>query len=363
MRRHPQPANGVRLKGLSQAGRWPSGNPRFYLRLPGQKAVPMPDKPKTSPEFLAAYLQHTGQKVLAPAKPATGTINAAVTLFLASASYQNMAASTRAYMRRNLEAIRATWGTARAADLQSKHIRADLAKLSPNPANMRLRAWKALCKWAFNEAALMDSDPAAPVVRRVTPESDGHQTWTRADVSKFRARWPHDTVQRLAFEVIHRTGASIVDAVQIGPGMVRAGWLHYRRQKSGSDAVCPMTAETAPKWFEHDDHLDRCIAAQPRHMTYMVTAAGAPRSHKAASQWFAAACRAAKLDGLTAHGIRKHRASVFLENGASEEQRMAILGHETASETRRYSKAADLKKTVWGTAISNSQDQTSNFAS
>lgn len=341
------------MKGLSQSGRWPSGNPRFYLRLAGKKAIAMPDRPKDHPEFLAAYTAQTGARTIPPQKPMMGTVAAMITCFMASAAYQNLEASTRAYQRRNLEAIRKTWGTAKAIDLEAKHVRADLAKLTPHPANMRLRAWKAMCKWAFNEGGLIDSDPAAPVSRRVTPDSDGHKAWTREDVAKFREHWPHDTAQRLAFELIHRTGASMVDACRIGPGMIRDGWLTYTRKKSGSHAVCPMTAD-APTWFEHDDELETCVAAQPRHMTYLVTAHGRPRSEKSASQWFSAACRAAGLMDITAHGLRKHRAAVFQENGATADQRMAILGHETASEARRYSKSADLRKTVSGTQFSNS---------
>jgi integrase len=231
-----------------------------------------------------------------------------------------------------------------------------LSKLSPNPANLRLRAWKAMCKWAFQEAALLDKDPAASVRKRVVPKSDGFTAWTREDVAAFRAYWPHDTEERMAFEVIHRTAAAVVDACKIGPGMVRDGWLFYERQKSGSPAVCPMTAETSPPWFEHDEHLAMCLAAHPRHLVYVMTKLGKARSHKSVSQWFAAACRQAGIEGKSAHGLRTHRAAVFQENGASAEQRMAILGHETASEAKDYAASASLARTVWGTPISNLPD-------
>lgn len=316
----------------------------------------MPDAPKDSRAFLAAYLAATDHKPQIDRKPRRGTVGALVTGYRASAAYHNLADSTRDYMRRNLDAIRATWGEAVAADLESRHIRADLAKLSPNPANMRLRAWKAMCKWAFQEAALIETDPAAPIRKRVTPKSDGFTAWTREDVETFRAYWPHDTEQRMAFEVIHRTAAAVVDACRVGPAMVRDGWLHYVRKKSGSPAVCPMTAETSPAWFEHDDHLTACLAAQPRHLIYIMTQAGKPRSHKSVSQWFAGACRAAGINGKSAHGLRKYRAAVFKENGASAEQRMAILGHETESEAKDYAASASLVRTVWGTPNSNSPD-------
>lgn len=346
----------MRLKGLSQSGRWPSGNPRYYLRRAGEKAIPMPDAPKGSKAFLAAYTAATGDLPKGPERPAAGTVGALLTGYKASAAYQNLAASTRAYIGRNLDDIRRTWGRAPAADLQTRHILGDLARFQPHPANNRLRAWKAACKWAFQEGALIDHDPAAPIRKRAVPKSDGFTPWDADDVGKFRAHWPHDTPQRLAFELIHRTGAAVVDACAMSPGMIRDGWLIHTRRKSGSRAVCPMTAETSPAWFGHDDNLAECLAAQPRHMSYIVTTSGASRSEKATSQWFAAACRAAGVKGKTAHGLRKYRAAMFQERGASADQRMAILGHETESEARRYSGSADLRRTVSGTQTSNSHD-------
>jgi site-specific recombinase XerD len=350
------------LKGLSQSGVWPSGNPRFYLRKSGQKAIAMPDLPKSDPRFLAAWLAATGPQAPTDRKPLTGTIGALCVAYMASAAYQNLAHGTRGYMRLHIEAIRKTWGTAQASTLEAKHIRADLAKMQPHPANTRLKAWKAMCKWAFNEAALLDANPAAAVAKRVTPRSDGFTPWDRADVAAFRAYWPHHTQQRMAFEVMHRTGAAIGDACEIGPAMVRDGWLHYRRGKTESPAVCPMTAEVSPSWFEHDDNLALCVAAQPRHAIWIVTQRGASKSHQSASQWFARACRAAGLaKGKTAHGIRKHRAQVFMENGATDDQRMAILGHETKAEARRYSAGASLVKTVSGTWDFQLPPPASNF--
>ncbi|WP_157771601.1 hypothetical protein [Thioclava nitratireducens] len=50
----------------------------------------------------------------------------------------------------------------------------------------------------------------------------------------------------------------------------------------------------------------------------------------------------------SAHGLRKLRAAIFRENGATKDQRMAILGHETAAEAEHYDKSADLKRVVKG---------------
>ena len=355
---------GVRLKHLSQSGRFPSGNPRFYFRPKGLRGVALPDLPPHAPGWLAAYnaalAAHDGSQPSPTVRHASGTIGAALRAHLASDHFLGLASSTRATRRRAIEDIERRYGPGRLGDLQTKHIRQDLARLQAHPANNRLKVWRGVCRGCV-DAGLIDLDPARDVRKRGTPESDGYIAWTRDDVAKFRAHWPHRNAQRLAFELMHRTCSSIGDACALGPGMVKEGWLTYERRKSGSTATCPIAAD-APAWFEADDHLTRCLALAPRHMTYIVTAKGAPLSHKSAAQWFSRACTAAGLPALSAHGIRKHRASVFKENGATAEQRMAVLGHETESEATHYSKSADLKKTIMGTEVPTDPDQSSKSA-
>lgn len=360
MRRHLR--HGIRMKHLNPNGHFPSGNVRYYFRPKGQKGTALPDLPKEDPEFLARYAEllaaHEGTKPHPAVRHRTGTIGAGVRAYLASDVYLALAPSTRAVWRRGLEDIESRYGTARFEDLQTKHIRKDLSAFDPHPANNRRKIWRSFCRWA-EDAGFITEDPARAVRPRATPQTDGFTAWDRDDVAAFRARWPHDTPQRLAFELMHRTCAAIGDACRLGPGMVKDGWLTYRRQKSKSEATCPFTV-SGPDWYEADDHLQRCLDAHPRHMTYLVTAHGAPRSPKAAAQWFSRACTAAGLDDTkTAHGIRKHRAAVFKENGASDDQRMAILGHETAAEAARYSKSADLQKIITRTESSHSRNQSS----
>ncbi len=354
----------VRLKGLSQSGQWPSGNPRYYLRRAGAKAVSMPDLPKSHPDFLAAYIAAMNGE--APANPAhrtakTGTISAGILAYRKGDHYLTRAASTRSVWLRMLEDIDGRYGAARLADLAPRHIRQDLARLAPIPANNRLKVWRALGRW-WVSAGLLEVNPTAGVESRDTPKSDGHAPWTRDDAQKYRGHWKIGTMQRLAMELMLHTGAGITDACRIGPGHVdRDGWLRYKRAKTGTLAICPFAAPatlSSPSWFEVSPHLADCIAASPRHMTFLSTAHGAARSPKAAQQWFSGAAKAAGLvPGKTAHGLRKLRSVMMTEAGASPEQRMAILGHETSEQTREYSKTADAKKIISGTDISNFSEQ------
>lgn len=79
----------------------------------------------------------------------------------------------------------------------------------------------------------------------------------------------------------------------------------------------------------------------------------ASRSPKAAAQWFSAAASKAGIEGKTAHGLRKYLSVYMAERGATQEQRMAILGHETSAQTRHYSKSADAMKIISGTDFAN----------
>lgn len=61
--------------------------------------------------------------------------------------------------------------------------------------------------------------------------------------------------------------------------------------------------------------------------------------------------------GKAAHGVRTLLAVMTAERGATPEQRMAILGHDTSRKTQHYSKAADAKRIISGTDFSNFSEQ------
>ncbi len=342
----------MRLKHLNRSGTRPSGNPRYYYRPKGRKGVRLPDLPTDHPAFLAAYAEAAG--LTEPPRPErpSGSLGAGIRAFRASDKYLSRAASTRARWCRMLDDIDTRYGHAVFANLRPKHIQADLAERGPHPANNRLKVWRALCKWA-SEAGLIADDPAASVRRRETPASLGHTQWTREDVATFRTHWPIENAERLAFELMYWTGARISDAVRLSEGMIGAdGWLEYTQQKTGGTVAVPIFAET-PTFAESPAHLHAALTARPeRHLTFMVTAHGKPRSVKAASQWFSAAAKRAGLsEDRTAHGLRKLRAATMAENGATQHQIAAWTGHESLSEVAHYTRKADRRKIISGTKV------------
>lgn len=345
----------MKLKYTKKAGHWPSGNPRLYLRKSG-KLTALPDLEPDSAPFLAAYAAALGATP-APAQEVTGTIAAAVRAFLASDRYLGRSKATRALWRRAMDDIRARYGTAKLADLQARHIRLDIARMTPNPATTRLKAWRAACQW-WAYVGLMDTDPSDAIKRPKAAATDGHTPWTRADVEAFRAYWPIAAPERLAFELAYWTGARVSDLCALSEAKIDAqGWITFTQQKTGFEVAIPLYAPV-DAWAEPDSHLANAMQARPRNMMLIVTAYGKARTVSGCSQWFAAAARKAGVMGKGMHGLRKLRCIIMAENGATTHQIAAWTGHESLSEVARYSRKADRKKIISGTI---QEGQSGNF--
>ena len=342
--------NGVRLKHLSQSGHFPSGNARWYFKPKGEKGVSLPDAPKDSDEFLAAYVAASGEAPTPKLKSfSKGTLGAGVTAYLGSSNFLRMADSSKERWRSRCDDIRLRFGGATLENLTARHIKKDLARFDGHSANNRLKVWRSLCKF-WDQQGEIETNVAKLVAMRETEKTDGFTPWTRDDFQAFRDYWAIGTKERLAFELMYRTCAAIGDTCRMTRAMVSAdGWLTYIRQKSKSTATAPFYV-AGPDWFAATDDLKACLDQEPKHIVFLTTKQNKPRSPKSASQWFSKAATAAGLDkDKSAHGIRKGRAAMFKENGAATDQRMAILGHETEGEAQRYSKSADLQRIITGT--------------
>lgn len=328
------------MKGLSQSGHWPSGNPRYYLRRKGYKTVAMPDAPRDHRVFVRAYLENSEGDDFPAQRLSKGTIAHGVDAWLRSPDFATRAKSTQQVWKRFLDDISDRYGTALIRDLRTEHIEIDLSGRAPHPANNRLKVWRGLCRW-WKQEKLHASNPAREVEKRKVLQTEGHEAWTLEDLEAFRARWPIGTQQRAACELIHYTGARIGDATRIGPGMVRDGWLRYVTEKTGETVTIPL--HNPPPFAEAP--LWEALRAIPRHAVFLTTERGKSRSSKAARQWFAKA--ADHLPGhKTAHGLRKLRLATMAERGATEAQLKAWVGHRSSSETDLYTRSAENKKVL-----------------
>jgi integrase len=311
--------------------------PRFYLRVPGRKRVPLPGLP-WSPEFMEAREKALKDDWVAPELGASrtrpGTVNAALVSYYQSSAFRDGLAGSSQQMRRAiLERFREEHGEKRIALLHKKAMQTILNKKSPAAASN----WRKALRGFIDHAMSLDMLAIDPLigVKLVSIKSNGHHPWKLEECSKFEDHHAIGTRARLAYELLLQVGQSRCDVVRMGRQHVREGVLSLQRQKT----KVPFDVPVMPA-------LQQAIDAMPStdHLAFLVTAQGKSFTAAGFGNWFRDVCNEAGLPKrCTSHGLRKAAATRLAERGATTTQLMAWFGWKTASEAERYTRSADRK--------------------
>jgi integrase len=334
------------------------GTPRFYLRVPGRKRVPLPGLP-WSPEFMEAREKSLkGEwtaRELGASQTRAGTVNAAMVSYFQSSAFRDGLAQSSQQMRRAiLERFRESHGDKRISEMHKKALQIILNKKSPAAASN----WRKALRGFIDHCLSLDMlavDPLAGV-KLVSIKSNGHHPWELEECATFEVHHPIGTRARLAYELLLQVGQSRCDVVRMGRQHVRNGTLSLQRQKTKVPFDVPVMPE-----------LQVAINAMPAtdNLIFLVTARGSPFSAAGFGNWFRQACNEAGLPKrCTSHGLRKAAATRLADRGATTTQLMAWFGWKTASEAERYTRNADRKhaaatagKLISGTGIGKSEIQ------
>ncbi len=343
----------VRLKFLVRdADR--HGNLRLYVRRPGHGKIRLPVA-EDHVEFAAAYaaaLKGEAYVPLAIAKPAEieakptkavpGSIRALVQDYLRSADWKTAGERTRYVRRSLLDEICDTplnpesprrMGECPVRLFTVDHVVAirDRKAEVPEGANNRLKALRALFKWAVPKHAKANPAKDVPLF---PPSQTGFPTWTVQDIEKFGARHPVGTKAHLAFALLFYLGQRRSDITALGRQHVRDGEIRFTQFKGRNRKPVAMVLPILPE-------LQSVIERSPcGEMTYLVTEFGKPFSHAGFGNWFRDRCDEAGVTGKSAHGLRKALQALGAELGLTDRELMAIAGHASAKETDRYTRAA-----------------------
>lgn len=312
------------------------GKPRFYLRRPGQKQMPLPGLP-WSPEFMAAYeaAMKGGweRPELGSSRTIAGTVNAAIVSYYNScADFRSLADGTKMMRRAILERFREAHGDKRIALLDQRALAAILFKKSPFAARNWLKAIRGLLKHAV-ATDLRKDDPTAGI-KLHSIKSDGHHTWDDDEIQQFENRHPLGTRARLALALLLFTGQRRGDVVRMGRQHVRDGVLSLKQQKTGAQIDIPVVPD-----------LQIALDAMPVsvQLAFLATEAGQPFTAAGFGGWFRERCDEAGLHHCSAHGLRKAAATRLADRGATEHQLMAWFGWTSAREAERYTRMANRK--------------------
>jgi integrase len=312
------------------------GKPRFYLRRPGQKEIPLPGLP-WSPEFMTAY--EAGMKgdwqrpVIGEKRTMPGTVNAAIISYYNADFGGGLRESTKAMRRAILERFREAHGDKRIALLDQRALAAILAKKSRFAARNWLKTIRGLIKYTV-ATGLRRDDPTVGI-KLLSIKSDGHYTWGDDEIQKFENRHPLGTRAGLALALLLDTGQRRGDVVRMGRQHVREGVLSLRQQKTGAQIDIPVLP-----------HLQTALDAMPvtDQLAFLTTEAGKSFTAAGFGGWFRERCDEAGLHHCTAHGLRKAAATRLADAGATEHQLMAWFGWTSIREAERYTKKANRKR-------------------
>ncbi len=339
---------GAKLKGIRRVKQ--DGKVYRYHRATGTR---LPDDiPEDHPDFLAAYLKAESQagtkKPIRGATPRAGTVAHAWWQFTKSDDFLDLSDGYRRRMMAHGDDIVAKGGNVPIDQIRAYHIENDIQDMDRNAARTRLKTWRKFLDWT--QPRLVERNWAKYVDMPKAKKGTPHKRWSADHVAAFRNRWPVDTSQRLAFELMLFTGMRICDAVRCGPGWIdRDGWMTFKQKKTGGEVLIAFNRDLPPfADAEARAYLSECLNARTeRHMTFLATIHGTSRSEKAASNWFSDAARKAGLKGdqrRTAHGLRDTCCARLAEGGATAHQLMTWSGHESLEEAERYTKDADKKR-------------------
>jgi integrase len=212
------------------------GHARFYVRQRGQKNVRLPGLP-WSPEFMAAYAEAVEGKQpvkIGEKRNPAGTVAATVGLYLKSTDFANLAAETQRNRRNILEKFREEHGSKSIATIERNHVQAMVTAKggTPSAACNFLKTFRAMIVFAI--AAGMRTDDPTIGVKRPKIKTDGHRTWSEADIAAFEATHPIGTLPRVALALLLYTGQRRSDVVVMGRQHVRGDLISVRQQKTGT---------------------------------------------------------------------------------------------------------------------------------
>ena len=232
------------------------------------------------------------------------------------------------------------------------HVRLlrDRKKDKPGGANNRVRQLRVILAWGMEERSSHVKRNVAAGVKLFDYDKVGFHTWTEEEVAAYEARHPVGTMGRLAFDLMIYTGTRRSDAIKLGPKHLNeiknklAGkmetWVVFTPLKTSKSTKKVLTLPLL-------DVLRDSIAATAHGIdAFLVTAFGKPfASGNSFANWFEKRVAEAGLpDICTPHGLRKIGAVRAAENGATEQQMMAIFGWDSPKLAAYYAKMANQKK-------------------
>lgn len=262
----------------------------------------------------------------APIRP--GSVADVIARYYADNSFQDLRPATQKVYRGVLERFRDAFGNDPIRRFDAERIARLMNAMRETPAAAaRLRKLLAQLLSIARRAKLVSAgfDPIKDT-RAPKNETQGYHRWTEAELEAFEAAYPLGTKPRLAFALL-LYGAQRSGDVRL---MTHATIAADRIQLDQSKTTTAIDIPVVPP-------LRDALAAGPLGKHLLLEArSGAPFTEKGFYQMMKKACIKAGIPHCSPHGLRKAAARRCREAGCTDDEGMAITGHKTVKEYRRY---------------------------
>jgi hypothetical protein len=306
----------------------------YYRR--GGRQWPLPG-PEGSAAFLLAYERvHAAYGALrtAPARTQPGTVDAAVTAYLASADFQQLSPKTRSDYRRVLDGFRGAFGPLplMALDggwweaLRAKHVTA------PDGWNrLRARMRDVVALYRRMHPHLVATNPLTEVRRLRTERSDQNRAWPLDVLAKvMQAATPEFRALLIGYLLTAQRGGDVT-------GWHRTAYreperlLYLVQGKTDVDRVLHVPEPLAEAFRRTEGRADGMLFATPR---------GLPWTLANAQETLRVLLRQLGLPRYTLHGLRATGPTAAKLRGMDNRMLRELTGHTSDSNLEVYLRGA-----------------------
>jgi integrase len=327
------------------------GKPRYYLRLPDQKPVPLPGLPWSPAMMACIEAAMAGRPIpsatavaIGASRTKPGTLNEAIVRFYDHDQFTQLGRAHQMRHRQVLEKFRQA-ATADNVPLGERPLQGltfdRLSKIlagidSASAQRHLLNALRALMKYC-RSAHLIQLDPTDGLKGKRQPKTGGHKPAGEDEIARYQAHHALGTMARLALEIMLNTGLRRSDAVLLSRAHIRGGVITLKPQKTRNVTGVTVTIPV------HSD-LQAAIDAMPaKELMLLTTPDGEAWSAGGFGNWFQRQCQAAGVE-FRAHGLRKAICIRLVHQGMTPHQIASITGHKDLREIELY--AAEFNRTV-----------------
>lgn len=319
----------LRLRGIK---RYVSGGRTYwYFRPTGER---LPDEPHARAMRVLEIqkererFKSTGKAVYAP-----GSFDDLCDAYLRSDDYGSLALTTRGDYRERIDWLRQRFGALQVSGIDREFVVALRDKLAAKPraADWMLQVLRRLLYFALDRPSRygLQYNPAARFKRAWRPSASSNRPWTPAEVAAMtKVPGPIATAVMLGAHLGQREG----DVLRLTWAQFDGEAVTLRQSKTGEQLVVPAH----PELVAYLERLPRIELG-----TIVVGARGRPLTGNGFRTLFQRQRAAARVSGITFHGLRHTAAQALAEAGCSEAEIRAVLGHRTSQMASHYTRRAD----------------------